>query len=127
MGLSPSGCLQLKAVGASWELRECCLPGCMGLAAVTYPFLDNLPGPQSGIRHRHHATKSRQMRFLTLLSIFHRLPANAPVKSDYTILFHLLWLHCIAAKQAVDTEIEVPFSDYPFLSDLYFRMAIAQT
>ena len=67
------------------------------------------------------------MHFLTLLSISRWLPANTPVKCDCTIFFHPLWLDCVAAKQAVDTELEVLFLDYPFLSDLYFKMSVAQT
>lgn len=126
-GLSPSGCLQLKAVWASQEFRECSLPGCMGLPTVTYPLPENTPRPQSGISHRHHATISCQMHFLTLCSISHWLPANTPAQCDYAIFFHPLWLDCVAAKQAVDTEPEVLFLDYPFLSHLYLKMSIAQT
>lgn len=57
---------------------------------------------------------------------FPRLPANTPVKCDYTIFFHPLWLDCLVAKQAVDTELEIVFLNHPFLSDLYFKISIAK-
>lgn len=70
-GLALSRCLELKAVWASQGFRGCSLPGCMGLATVTYQLLENTPRRLSGISCRHHATMSCQMHFLILLSTSH--------------------------------------------------------
>lgn len=66
------------------------------------------------------------MHFFTLLSISHFLPANAPVKSDYISSFHPPLCH-VSTKQAVDTEPEVLFLDYAFLSALYFKISMVQS
>lgn len=78
------------------------------------------------ISHRALTAMPCQMHFLTPLSISCMLPANTAVKCDHKIFIHPLRQGRVAAKKAVDTELEILSLDYPFLSDL-FQISIGQT
>lgn len=66
------------------------------------------------ISHRPLTTMPCQMHFLTLLSISCQLPANNGAKCDHKIFINPRWQGCVAAKNAVDTELEALSLDYPF-------------
>lgn len=118
-GLLPSGCLQLGQAEHPQSSGDPVSQGAWVLQLLPTHCQKMRKCSKFTVSHRPLITMLCQMHFLTLVSISCWLPANTAVKCDHKIFIHPLWQGHVAAKQAVDTELQVLSLDYPFLSDLF--------